>query len=351
MRRTASAALLALVAAACGGGGDPVRPRPSGPAAFDFHGITHVSWWHDEYGSAEATVSRSALAGTNGSWAGVLVTEYMQTQQSNLIAPIADRTPGDAVLRRAIAELHGLGLKVMLKPHVDADDGTWRGAIRPTSPAAWFASYRAFVARWAAFAAENQVEMLCIGTELATMTEAQHAAQWDAVIDTVKARYGGLLTYAANAVSAGDEFTRVTFWGRLDLVGLDVYTPLTTTNAPTQDALVAAWRRNARGEDMVSAFRNAAHAFGKPVVFTEVGYRSMDGTNKAPWDWQASAGADASEQADCYEALFAVWSGETSWMKGAFWWSWAVGQPKAGDTGYEPWTKPAEGVLKRWQKR
>jgi hypothetical protein len=183
------------------------------------------------------------------------------------------------------------------------------------------------------------------------MTGAQYAAEWDAVIDTVKARYGGLLTYAANAASAGDEFTRVTFWDRLDLVGLDVYTPLTNTDAPSRDALVAAWRRNARGEDMVSTYRNAAQARGKPVIFTEIGYRSMDGTNKAPWDWQASAGADAAEQADCYEAMFTVWSGETSWMKGAFWWSWAVPQPKADDTGYEPWTKPAEGVLEKWQKR
>jgi hypothetical protein len=64
-----------------------------------------------------------------------------------------------------------------------------------------------------------------------------------------------------------------------------------------------------------------------------------------------SAGVDNGEQGDCYEAAYVVWAGETSWMKGMFWWSWAVNQPTSGDTGYEPWTKPAEGVLERWQKR
>jgi hypothetical protein len=275
----------------------------------------------------------------------------MDRLDSTTIAPSADRTPETAVLRKAILELHGLGLRVMLKPHVDSNDGTWRGAIRPSSPSAWFASYRAFMARWAAFAADNRVEMLCIGTEFATMTDAAYAAEWNGVIDIVKENYGGPLTYASNAVSAGDEFTRVPFWGRLDYIGLDVYTALTNTNSPTYDTLVAAWRRNASNEDMVAAFKNASQSRGKPVIFTEIGYRSMDGTNKAPWDWQVSAGVDNAEQSDCYEAMYAVWSGEASWMKGAFWWSWAVNQPVAGDTGYEPWTKPAEGVLKRWQRR
>lgn len=357
--RRAAAVLVALsfLTPGCGGGGGGAQPtptpsaRPSGPAAFDFHGLTLVSWWHDAYGTAQATTSRSALAGAGGNWAGVLVTEYMNTGTSNSIAPIADRTPETALVRKSMDEFHALGLRVMLKPHVDSDDGTWRGAIHPSNPSAWFASYRSFIAKWAAFATENRAEMLCIGTEFATMTDPAYAGEWDAVIDTVRANYGGLITYAANGVSAGDEFTRVTFWGRLDYIGFDVYTPLTKSNTPTHEQLVAGWRGNANGEDMVAAFRNLAASRGKPAIFTEIGYRSMDGTNKAPWDWAVSAGVDNAEQSDCYEAMYAVWSAETSWMKGAFWWSWSVEQPKSGDTSYEPWTKPAEGVLRRWQKR
>jgi len=85
---------------------------------------------------------------------------------------------------------------------------------------------------------------------------------------------------------------------------------------------------------MVAAFSNVQKAYGKPFIFTEVGYRSGDGTNRAPWDWGLSMVADPAEQADCYAALFEVWSREASWMKGPFWWAWDVSPPAAGDTGY-----------------
>ena len=60
--------------------------------------------------------------------------------------------------------------------------------------------------------------------------------------------------------------------------------------------------------------------------------------------------ADPAEQADCYAAMYDVWSRETSWMKGPFWWAWDVNAPAAGDTGYNPRGKPAEDVLRQWQR-
>jgi hypothetical protein len=83
------------------------------------------------------------------------------------------------------------------------------------------------------------------------------------------------------------------------------------------------------------------------VVFTEVGYRSADGTNSAPWDFSSTWGPDLQEQADCYEALFSVLWNET-WWAGAFLWNWET-DPNAGglsDTGYTPQRKPAEQVLR-----
>jgi hypothetical protein len=83
-------------------------------------------------------------------------------------------------------------------------------------------------------------------------------------------------------------------------------------------------------------------------VFTEIGYRSLDGTNRAPWDFQASAPVDPGEQADCYTAAYEVWSREP-WMLGLFWWSWRVPAPGPGDTDYDPRGKPAETVIRAWQ--
>jgi Glycoside Hydrolase Family 113 len=350
--RLAAVATLTLLTA-CGGGGSPSTPTPTPPpggAGFTYNGITHVSWWHDEYGYPAASTSRSALASTGAGWAGLLVTWYMDTKSSNTIAAHPDQSNDDDVVRRAIDEMHALGLKVMLKPHVDVRDGTWRAQIAPTDPGLWFESYTAFMDHYVAIAAEKNVAMLCIGTELASMSGSGYAAQWASLIARIRSRYAGLLTYAANGVEAADEFTGVAFWSQVDLLGADVYTPLTDKTNPTRAELVAGWRKNRYGYDMVAAFSNLQKAYGKPLIFTEIGYRSGDGTNRTPWDWGASMAVDTAEQADCYAALYEVWSKETAWMKGPFWWAWDVSPPAAGDTGYNPRGKAAEDVLRQWQK-
>jgi hypothetical protein len=352
MRRATVVPLL-MALAACGGGGSPSAPSPSAtpsPAggAFEVHGVTHVSWWHDEYGYPAGADSRRALAATGVRWAGLLATWYMERKDSTDIRPVPNRSNADDVVRKAIDEMHGLGLKVMLKPHVDVEDGTWRAQIAPREASRWFESYAAFLDHYAAIAAEKNVAMLCIGTELASMSGARYAGEWATLIARVRSRYKGLLTYAANGVEPGDEFTSVSFWSQVDLMGADVYTPLTDKTNPTRAELVAGWRKNRYGHDMVAAFRNAQQAHGKPFVFTEVGYRSGDGANRAPWDWGVSMSADPGEQADCYAALYEVFSRETSWMRGLLWWAWDVSPPPAGDTGYNPRGKPAEQVLRQW---
>ncbi len=251
------------------------------------------------------------------------------------------------MVRRAIAELHGLGLKVMLKPHVDVEDGTWRAQITPTDASRWFESYAAFLDHYVAIAVEGRVEMLVIGTELASMSGARYAGAWATLIARIRARYDGLLTYAANGVEPADEFTSVSFWPALDLLGVDVYTPLTDKANPTRAELEAGWRRNRYGHDMVAAFSEPAE---RRTPSRSSSPRSATGAATAPTarpgTWGASLAPDPAEQADCYAALYAVWSREGAWMKGPFWWAWDVAAPGAGDTGYNPRGKPAEHVLR-----
>jgi hypothetical protein len=317
------------------------------PGSFTYEGVDHVAWSSAEYQGSQGTSSRAALAADGANWAGLLVTWYMATASSNVIAPDSQRSPSDASLSEAITQLHGLNVKVMLKPHVDVGDNvTWRGSIAPADTNAWFASYTTYLTRMADFAEAEKVEMLCVGTELKTMSSSRYASQWASVIAAVRARYTGLITYAANANSPADEFSSVSFWNLVDLAGLDGYVPLTNKNDPTIAELIAGWSRNASGDDMHGAFRNWQRSHGKPVIFTEIGYRSMDGTNKAPWDWSASAAYDPNEQVACYQAAFSVWLPERSWLQGFFWWSWDVKPPVADDPGYAPWTKPAENILR-----
>lgn len=350
-RVRALGACLLAVAQACGTAGPEAPDGGSGPPGrFEYNGLTHVSWWHDEYLAPGAEAARAQLADTGPNWAGVLVTWYMDAPDSGTIVPDALRTPSDAAVRRAIDDLRGRGLKVMLKPHVDVRDGSWRGAIRPRDTGGWFASYTDFIVHYAALAQASGVELFCVGTELATLSDARRRRDWEAVVAAVRGVYGGPLTYAANATSPGDEYTSVSFWDRLDLMGIDAYAPLTGRTDPTRPELVAAWSRNRYGQNMVAAFRNWQAAHGKPVLMTEIGYRSADGTNRAPFDFTASAAPDPAEQADCYAAVYEVWSRESSWMRGIFWWNWTVSPPGPGDTDYTPQGKPAEAVLRVGQR-
>jgi hypothetical protein len=91
----------------------------------------------------------------------------------------------------------------------------------------------------------------------------------------------------------------------------------------------------------------------RPIIFTEIGYLSTDGTNKDPSNYklQNAPGRliDLQEQANCYEAAFqAVW--KKSWFFGFYWWYWQT-RPDAGGTNnsdYTPQNKPAQGVVTHW---
>jgi Glycoside Hydrolase Family 113 len=321
-------------------------------SGFTYNGFDHISFQPSEYDTNAGTNSRSALAATGANWAGVLATWYQANKSSTMIAANG-QSPTDAAVIAAIDDLHKNGIKVMLKPHVDATSGEWRGTFMPGDVDAWFANYTTFITHYAQLAHDHNVEMFCIGTELVQLTGSANAARWANVITAIRGVYpSGLLTYAANAVGSADEFTAVSFWDNpeINLIGLDAYVPLTNQNNPTIAQLVAGWTLNASGDNAVAAYHNVSLAHSKPVIFTEIGYRSVDGANKAPFDFSAGTTFDAGEQHDCYEAMYEVWSQQSSFMKGAFWWDWAVPVPAANDTGYEVLGKPAEAVVRDWQK-
>ena len=317
-------------------------------AGFTYYGMNHVSWSAGEYSSAAGSDSEDALAATGTPWAGVLVTWYQADAHATTIAP-QSYSPTDNDVISAITELHSKGVKVMLKPHVDALDGSWRGTFQPSDVNAWFASFTNFIVHWAQLAQAQGVELLCFGTEYTMLTGASNLARWTSVINTIRSNYSGPLTYAANATFGGDEFTSVAFWNQVDVIGLDAYFPLTNHNDPTLAELVQAWSNNRNGENIVAAVENFAGAHpGQPVIFTEIGYRSLAGANSAPWDWSVSGTADPMEQQLCYEALYEVWSQHGSAMTGNFWWAWPVPVPGAADTDYNPRSKPAQTVLENW---
>lgn len=129
-------------------------------------------------------------------------------------------------------------------------------------------------------------------------------------------------------------------------MGIDVYFTLTNKSDPTLNELKKAWEGHARDIEAWQATVN------KPVIFNEIGYRSGDGANKLPWDYETPLHVDLQEQVDCYEAAFQTfWY--RSWFYGFYWWNWET-HPDAGGAhgfllnGFTPQNKPVEDTIRIW---
>jgi len=314
-------------------------------------GISFPSWTSGEYSSRYPDFALADLAATGANWVAIMVTGFQNTVSSTALdGPI---TPSDADLLHAIAQAHNLGLKVMLKPHVDLTGfSTWRGFIgqgfTEEQWGQWFGSYQAFVNYYAQFAQDHGVELFCVGVEL--QATQQRANDWRNVIAGVRSRYRGPITYAATngwpQVAGGTPAatdTDIRWWDAVDYIGVDAYYGLTNEKDPTLEELRSSWR------SISMKLAELASTWNKPVIFPEIGYRSLDGANRNPGDYQVKGEVDVQEQADCYRAAFeAVY--DQPWFRGMFWWSWDTRASWGGpcNDDYTPHLKPAEDVLREW---
>lgn len=221
------------------------------------------------------------------------------------------------------AELaRSLGIKSMLKPHIwlrRPNDGKWRSDISMESEAdwaKWFADYKAFILHYAQLAEKHQYEAFCIGTEL-YIPSSQHEAEWRDIIADVRKIYHGKLTYAANFYL---EYEAIQFWDALDFIGVQAYFPLVERKDPSLKALKKGWEPHFRQLKLI------AQKWQKPIVFTEIGYRSSRDAAIHPWEWEPRGEIPVDEispqiQARCYQAMFErFWMEE--WMEGVFIWKW-----------------------------
>lgn len=239
-----------------------------------------------------------------------------------------------------LAQAHGI--QTLLKPHLWLRQG-WPGDIAMKNEAdwkQWFASYETFILHYAALAQRGRVPIFCIGTELQKTTVRE--AEWRSLIAKIRKVYTGKLTYAANF---HQEFEQIRFWDALDYIGIQAYFSLCVKEAPTLAELQQGWKTP------LAAIEAVHHRFKKPVIFTEIGYRSTADAAREPWRWpQASDRERISEdaQAACYEAFFQqVWT--KKWLAGVYFWKW---YPQPGHrlhaVDFTPQQKKAEAVLKKW---
>ncbi|MEJ2241274.1 MAG: hypothetical protein P8Y18_03920 [Candidatus Bathyarchaeota archaeon] len=307
-------------------------------------GLSYSAWSSDVFSSLESDESLGLLTETNAEWIAICFS-WVQTNRTSYdihIDPI--RTPTTESVKHAIEVAHNLGLKVMLKPMIDTLEEekiqgyptVWRGEIQPSNE--WFLNYAEFIKNFADFAEKNNVELFCIGCEFkATVQEEE---QWGMIISGVREYYSGPITYAADWTN----YQNINWWNLLDYVGIDAYFPLSLFNYnPTLDELENTWNNYANEiEEWLSSVN-------KPVIFTEIGYRSGDGTNIAPANYWLDMSIDLQEQVDCYEAAFqTLWN--RNWFYGFYWWTWIFDPTQGGidDSHHTPQNKPAQDLITQW---
>ena len=311
-------------------------------------GMCYTTWNKDKYGSGTSDASLKELAKLGATHVAILTTWYQDKCNSTEIAP-GENTPTDESIIHAIETAHSLGMKVMIKPHldlIDTSDGSWRGDIACTAEPdwqVWFEHYRDFILHYAIMGQEHNVEMLCIGTELTTISTIKENMWKEIVIKPVREAYKGALTYAANW---NDEFVSVKFWDALDYVGIDAYFPLSDKKRPTLEEIRKGW------EPWLREIEDFQKKVNKPIIFPEAGYCSAEGTTKTPWEEIAGGSLDMSLQADCYRALLETFW-DKKWFCGVYWWKWGTDLRFGGpnNRGFSPQNKPAQEVLRKWYKK
>ncbi|WP_354698401.1 hypothetical protein DSM112329_04076 [Paraconexibacter sp. AEG42_29] len=286
-----------------------------------------------------ATQALQALAATGSTHAAFVPTWYQPTIASNEMAPDADKTVSDASLVAGLQAARAAGLQVVVKPHVDVADGTFRGLIRPADYDVWFAAYREMLLRYARIAQTAGAELFVIGDELTGVQG--DTVRWPPLIAAVREVFKGKLTYAANWDPG---YKAVPFWKLLDYVGIDEYHPLVTgTDTPTAKQLQAAWA------PLVDELRAAHEETGKPLLLTELGYPSRRGSTAAPAGEDFGRPVDARGQARAYTAAYRALRG-LPYVAGIYWWEWPTDardhEADGGAGNYTPRGKSAERVLR-----
>lgn len=232
------------------------------------------------------------------------------------------------------------GMFTVLKPQVWVGS-SWPGAVEMLNAEDWkrfFDYYYRWIRHYALLAEIHGMDALCIGTEF-TKATLGHGAEWREMIRKTRGLFQGKITYASNW---GTEFETLDFWDELDFIGLNCYYPLSKDDSPTDKALEQSF------EQIKTKIRAVQNTYKKPVVFTEIGFRSID----MPWKNPHAEGDDSINevhQQRCYEVVFRGLENEP-WCQGLLWWKFPSYLSYRGseNSSFTPNNKLAEETVRKW---
>ncbi|MBK8505105.1 MAG: hypothetical protein IPL46_24605 [Saprospiraceae bacterium] len=243
-------------------------------------------------------------------------------------------------------------LEIVIKPHIwmETKRGKWRSDIdfqEEQQFDEWAKNYSEFILHYARLSQKIGATHFCVGTELTQMTK-NHPNFWKGLIKEVRQIYHGKIFYAANWYR---EYEHITFWSDLDYIGVQGYFPLCNKDHPNIDDLMVGWRVYR------SKLMKMSQRLNKPVLFSELGYRSSQDAASEPWEWVEGPNAlkmklSQETQAICYEAFFRTFWNEP-WFGGALIWQWHTRyendlESTKTNLDFTPQNKPAQAVMSKW---
>jgi hypothetical protein len=239
---------------------------------------------------------------------------------------------------RAIDMAHARGLHVMLVPHLWVESGDWRALMDPKTDegwARWTDAYARFSRTWAQVAESAGVEMFSAGVEMRSWVTTPRAPRFERMLHDLRRVYHGILTYSAN----WDDVDDTVVLGDVDVIGINAFYPLADAPGASEASMI----------DRARLVRDRVHAlaerWGKPVVFTEIGYTTRPDPALRPWEWPDAMShvvVDEAAQAQAYRALLAPMLDEPD-LAGFFVWR-LYADPD--DTSQEaPWGFSPRGKL------
>lgn len=277
----------------------------------------------------------------------------------------------------------------------------WHGIIAPTNPTTWFEAYYKFHERYLKLAAKAGAEWYSIGAEMHSMTSGLGAREpsrplgypgkWAELVRRARNVLGPniQITYGVNYTdqyviangqkSWGGEleqwrffmtepFTTPSyvkhqkdlhdFWSQLDVIGIDYYRAIGSTNdryGNEHSALVRQLlpRVQSHASQLDNILTEIAMTVGyeRPLYFQEAGYRSVEKCFLDPSSYESDGGKfSLVHQAAAWDAFFkGYWEPQWPWMAGVGVWQVLVDEETNGatDTGFTPLgKKPVEDVLR-----
>ena len=247
-------------------------------------------------------------------------------------------------LKKSIQIAHELGYYVMIKPHLflnfKAQD-LWVGNLNWKTEQEWRTfedSYFNFIVGLSKIADSMEVEMLSIGTELGTFPQ-KRKRKWSVLIDSVRSNYKGAITYCANF----DAYEDFPLWNKVDLIGIDAYFTIDTSQQAGLDNCRAGWKPIKKDLEKLSK------KMGKKILFSEFGYTSSDYCAFKPFGGHGNGDVNLVAQANAYRAIFDTFWDE-QWFSGGFSWVWRFDndQPENYDNfSFSPQNKPAANIISK----